>query len=980
MSRLPGPPPTHGGHYAPSQQPPPLYYPPNHSTPPQHHHHQQHHAQTPHVGHSGQFDPSYNPYPRQNVYPTPPTPVDVYASHSRAEYPSYTHQQSQYQLQGLRNGAHSLPPPVAQAGPSSHHAPGWSSVLPTPKPMAPPQRTERRVSGVKLEDLVSSDRVRPGSSKGSLPAGGLTSLPLVTSQGSEKLTGMGGGGSSTGGVGGVGSGAGGGGGGGGGGDKQGPSEFIKKLFKMLEEESALYGNGLPPGQPRGEGAPRGSVGWAKGGTTFVVWDINDFTTKVFFVRQLNKYGFSKVKHIDEETGQHKDTIWEFQHPNFRAGHTSDLDGIRRKAVLPKKSTEVEGDAAQVKSLAVGDMARMVEMERRIIGLEDGLSKAVDELREANTRETGLLSLIREMISQLEAVERESTSSPSSQTGVSPRITHLYTLFDRLMHNHPAPPYIIDSVPMGRSASSGMYSRQGPFRDMSHNTSGPAYAPAAQVSPKTDGDGTVSEYGDNNSPQGSKASSVRPDTGIAPHYSNGHMPTHVQGQMTAQSQNQEQKIDLGMQNLVRQEQDDVIELPPQSQQQTLYNGDPLSMTPVFADTPAWLTEGQNASTPIYHRKSSDEVTMRLVVEALIGHSAPSGSGGPSLPGAQIPMDQPTIPLEEMPRREPIDSRDINQQAVVQQGPPVIQPAPYEAAAPPSNNAESSPSSSSGNGVRLRKTTAKPHWTQTPRILVVEDDVVYRQLSSKFLEKFGCETETVDDAQGAIERMNKTKYDLVLMDIFFGPSMDGRKATSLIRQFDIYTPIISMTSNVKKQDVSSYFQSGMNDVLAKPFTKHGLFGILDKHLIHLKAIQLSGEVPRSLGVPPLSDQGVVDALVASAQWNAEELERNPLAGMGVSDDTYQLVVQQFISTGTLPDFNALANAGMLNGPGTYSTPDPTIPIPGQGIGTTIVFGDSSGFNRKRSIETVEDWQSPEFDNLVDPDTRTKDISHGKRSKIL
>lgn len=60
----------------------------------------------------------------------------------------------------------------------------------------------------------------------------------------------------------------------------GPSEFIKKLYKMLEEESAMYGKGRPVGQPRGEGAKRGSVGWGRGGSSFVVWDMNDFTTKV----------------------------------------------------------------------------------------------------------------------------------------------------------------------------------------------------------------------------------------------------------------------------------------------------------------------------------------------------------------------------------------------------------------------------------------------------------------------------------------------------------------------------------------------------------------------------------------------------------------------------------------------------------------------------------------------------------------------------
>lgn len=197
---------------------------------------------------------------------------------------------------------------------------------------------------------------------------------------------------------------------------------------------------------------------------------------------------------------------------------------------------------------------------------------------------------------------------------------------------------------------------------------------------------------------------------------------------------------------------------------------------------------------------------------------------------------------------------------------------------------------------------------------------------------------------------------------------RKATSLIRQFDNYTPIISMTSNARPrtsfsrcsfhipflcclgprpppcsplpsqfmssiplfpspllliifcstfpspffpyrplsaasspwpladpetEDVDSYYQSGMNDILAKPFTKHGLFGILDKHLIHLKAIQLSMDVPRSIGLPPLSDQGIVDAISTTAQWavgvGGEGGVRNPLGAMGWSDETYQLVLQ-------------------------------------------------------------------------------------------
>lgn len=313
---------------------------------------------------------------------------------------------------------------------------------------------------------------------------------------------------------------------------------------------------------------------------------------------------------------------------------------------------------------------------------------------------------------------------------------------------------------------------------------------------------------------------------------------------------------------------------------------------------------------------------------------------------------------MPQNEDVDMSGVaSAAAVAVTGVSAAANAAQQAADGSANVAQ--PNGSNGQPVVRRP--MKPSWTQTPRILVVEDDVVYRQLSSKFLEKFGCIVETVENAQQGIERMNTAKFDLVLMDIFFGPSMDGRKATSLIRQFDMYTPIISMTSNVQTKDVDSYLQSGMNDVLAKPFTKHGLFCILDKHLIHLKALQMSGEVPRTIGVPPLSDQGVVDALTTNAaQWeagNGAELG-NPLAGSGWSDETYQLVLQQFLQTGALPDSTAL----LANGFSATAIPGATASAAAaaiqagnlnaaNGIGTNVLF---SSLGMKRPIEEIEEWE--------------------------
>ena len=48
-------------------------------------------------------------------------------------------------------------------------------------------------------------------------------------------------------------------------------------------------------------------------------------------------------------------------------------------------------------------------------------------------------------------------------------------------------------------------------------------------------------------------------------------------------------------------------------------------------------------------------------------------------------------------------------------------------------------------------------------------------------------------------------LVKQDIVM-PKLDGVSATSMIRQFDHMTPIISMTSNSKPAEIMSYYASG------------------------------------------------------------------------------------------------------------------------------------------------------------------------------
>lgn len=203
-----------------------------------------------------------------------------------------------------------------------------------------------------------------------------------------------------------------------------------------------------------------------------------------------------------------------------------------------------------------------------------------------------------------------------------------------------------------------------------------------------------------------------------------------------------------------------------------------------------------------------------------------------------------------------------------------------------------------GPSKRQPALLPGWTVPPRVLLVEDDAVTRKLASRFLKYFGCEIESANDGVDAVNKMNAGKrYDLVLMvrllfprlshpshlrldadraaqDIMM-PNMDGVSATSVIRQFDPNTPIVSMTGNANPNDVMMYLSHGMNDILPKPFTKEGLLDMLEKHLAPLKVMAQVAEIPRALG---FSEGQISDALQGSVVRDETDSVGSAASGSG------------------------------------------------------------------------------------------------------
>lgn len=133
--------------------------------------------------------------------------------------------------------------------------------------------------------------------------------------------------------------------------------------------------------------------------------------------------------------------------------------------------------------------------------------------------------------------------------------------------------------------------------------------------------------------------------------------------------------------------------------------------------------------------------------------------------------------------------------------------------------------------------EPSLRQGARILVVDDNAVNRKVASLSLQRFGCSVETAVNGQEALDSVQATAFDLVLMDVRM-PVMDGLQATRAIRALggrfrDL--PIVALTADGFEETKQSCIQSGMNDHLAKPFTSEDLQAML--------AAQLGGDSTQS-----------------------------------------------------------------------------------------------------------------------------------------
>ena len=117
----------------------------------------------------------------------------------------------------------------------------------------------------------------------------------------------------------------------------------------------------------------------------------------------------------------------------------------------------------------------------------------------------------------------------------------------------------------------------------------------------------------------------------------------------------------------------------------------------------------------------------------------------------------------------------------------------------------------------------------KIIIADDSQSFLKLYNDFLKELPVEIIYAKDGAEAIKKTWKYKPSLVILDLEM-PEMSGADCTRLIKQDPTQkdTPIVIVTKHISQKDLEIMYQSGCDEIIAKPFTKEQLVNLVKRYL--------------------------------------------------------------------------------------------------------------------------------------------------------
>ncbi len=185
-------------------------------------------------------------------------------------------------------------------------------------------------------------------------------------------------------------------------------------------------------------------------------------------------------------------------------------------------------------------------------------------------------------------------------------------------------------------------------------------------------------------------------------------------------------------------------------------------------------------------------------------APSVAGTLAVATAPTPASEPAAPADDHVALSPPAAAEDHASAMEQ--PVAIAPSTPPPVVPPAAASE----------------------PRVPLVLVVDDSLTVRKITTRLLEREGYRALTAKDGLDALQVLADANPDVILLDIEM-PRMDGFEFTKTIKADDRQSniPIIMITSRTAEKHRSHAMELGVNEYLGKPYQDDQLLGLIVKY---------------------------------------------------------------------------------------------------------------------------------------------------------
>jgi len=123
----------------------------------------------------------------------------------------------------------------------------------------------------------------------------------------------------------------------------------------------------------------------------------------------------------------------------------------------------------------------------------------------------------------------------------------------------------------------------------------------------------------------------------------------------------------------------------------------------------------------------------------------------------------------------------------------------------------------------------------KVLIVDDEPDFRKHVSVSLERKGFEVKAAANGNEAIRQVVSLKPDLILLDIYMPPGIDGHEVLRGLRQNGDDTPVIMLTHIGDHEDIIQALRDGADDYVNKPFDSNVLAARIEAVLRRVEANQ-------------------------------------------------------------------------------------------------------------------------------------------------